>query len=525
MDFQITIGTGSYKLGVASVFAALAACWPALADPAVVRIDSGPVRGVAAGNVVSFKGLPYAAPPVGALRWRMPQPVKPWQSELSAGDFGPGCMQSDFSPKSEDCLTLNVWRPVASAGPLPVMVWIHGGALICGTTSLYPVGTLAEQGIVVVSVNYRLGRFGFFAHPALAAEAPGDVRGNYGHMDQRAALQWVQRNIAAFGGDPANVTIFGESAGGGSVMVHLTSPLSRGLFHRAIMQSPALPTARAKVLPLTELADAERAAVDYAHAVGIEGEGPAALEALRALPADKLLDGASCADEISALSAGKHAAGFASAIRDGKLIPEAPETVFAAGRQNRVPVIVGAADRDLAVGGAASKDELFSVFGPSAAAARKLYDPRGDETLAELVQQVLADRVFVEPARHLADELAGAGQPVWLYRFAYVPQSLRGIDKGAFHGSDVGFTLDTPSYLVGENAMPADEAMGHLASAYWVQFALTGDPNGAGRPVWPRHDPMAGGIFHFTNSGADFGTDPLQGRLDIWQQVSGAAAR
>jgi para-nitrobenzyl esterase len=492
------------------------------ADPSLVTVESGVVRGVTAGDVISFKGIPYAAPPVGALRWRMPQPAKPWPGTLAADKFGPACMQTETIAKSEDCLTLNVWRPAAApAAPLPVMVWVYGGALMHGRTSLYPLEALAKQGVVAVSMNYRMGRFGFFAHPALAAEAPDDVRGNYGHMDQRAALQWVQRNIAAFGGDPSKVTIFGESAGGGSVLVHLASPLSRGLFHRAILQSPGVPTARAKVLPVTELADAEKIATDYARSFGLTIEGAGALTALRAVPAAKLVEAASAKEEIDALSAGRHVAGFAGAIRDGKLIVDAPEAILAAGRQAMVPVVIGANDRDLYAGLANSKDELFANFGADAAEARKAYDPRGDQTLDELKQQVLADRTLVEPARHLADEMARAGQPVWLYRFGYVSQAQRGTNMGTLHGFEIPFTLNLPGALVGAKVTAADKAMADLASDYWVAFGKTGDPNGEGRPVWPRHDPAIDRIIHFTNTGVIVGTDPLMGRLDLWQKVVG----
>jgi para-nitrobenzyl esterase len=429
-------GFRSFNLGVAFALALAGAALaqPPATDPTMVRIDDGSLRGAGVGGMISFKGIPYAAPPVGALRWRAPQPAKPWPGVLAADKFGPACMQTDNVPKSEDCLTLNVWRPAAAAGPLPVMVWIYGGALVHGRTSLYPADTLARQGVVVVSMNYRMGRFGFFAHPALAKEAPDDIRGNYGYMDQRAALQWVQRNIGSFGGDPKAVTIFGESAGGGSVMVHLTSPLSRGLFQRAILQSPGIPTARAKVIGLSELADAEKTAIDYAHAQGITSDGPAALKALRALPAGKLTEGASAPEEIAALAQGRLISGFAGPIRDGRLVVEAPEAALAAGRQAMVPVMIGANDRDLAVGTAGSKDELFKAFGADSAEARKRYDPRGDQTSEELKQQVFADRTLVEPARHLADEIARAGQPVWLYRFAYVSQAQRAKNMGTLHG-------------------------------------------------------------------------------------------
>jgi para-nitrobenzyl esterase len=299
------------------------------------------------------------------------------------------------------------------------------------------------------------------------------------------------------------VTIFGESAGGGSVMVHLTSPLSRGLFHRAMMQSPGVPTARAKVLPMLELTDAEKIATDYARSLGISAERPAALKALRALA-----PGISAPEEIAALSAGKHVAGFAGAIRDGKLVVEAPDTAIAAGHQAVVPVV------DLAN----SEDDLFKEFGPDAAEARKLYDPRGDQTLEELKQQVLADKTLVEPARHLADTVARSGQPVWLYRFAYVSQAQRGKNMGTLHGFKIPFTMNIPSAMVGDKVTATDKAMGDIASGHWVQFGINGDPSGGDRPVWPRHDPAVDRLLHFTNSGVVVGTDPLKSRLDLWQR-------
>jgi para-nitrobenzyl esterase len=249
-----------------------------------VQTESGPVRGVAKGNVIAWKGIPYAAPPVGILRWRVPQKALAWTAVRDASQFGPACLQADDVPKSEDCLTLNIWRPAAAPSALPVMVWIYGGAMVHGNAAMYPGDALAAQGVVVVNFNYRLGRFGFFAHQALAQESPDDVRGNYGFMDQLAALQWVQRNIAAFAGDPKSVTIFGESAGGGAVMAHLESPLSRGLFARAILQSPGTPGARANETPSTDLAAAEKMADDWARSAGVTADGAAAIEQLRALP-------------------------------------------------------------------------------------------------------------------------------------------------------------------------------------------------------------------------------------------------
>lgn len=504
------------SLGVllaACVLAVTAVAQPAASDLTLVTIDSGAVRGVAAERVISFKGIPYAAPPVGELRWRVPQPVKRWDGVLPANEFGPACMQTDNVAKSEDCLTLNVWRPATpAAGPLPVMVWIYGGGLAHGGSAGYALDAMAAKGVVMVSFNYRLGRFGFFAHPALAAEAPGDVRGNYGYMDQLAALQWVKRNIAAFGGNPNQVTLFGESAGGGSVLVHLVSPMSRGLFQRAILESPGAPNPRAQVFPPRDLGTAETFAMNWAHAVGVSGEDAEALKQLRALPAQKLLD-----DGAETLKP----AGMALPMIDGRFLPDRPDAIIAAGREpTLVPTIIGANDRDLPVGKAKTKEDVFALFGAAAAEARKLYDPLGDQTLEELKQQVFADRFFVEPARHFADEVAHAGAPVWLYRFAYVAQAQRGQHMGAPHSFEIPFVMDEPAALVGaEKVTPTDQVMADVVSGYWVQFGLTGDPNGGGRPVWPRHDPAVDRILHFTNSGVIVGTDPLKTRLDLWQRV------
>jgi len=491
-----------------------------VSDPAVVKIESGSLRGVAKNGVVSWKGIPYAAPPVGKLRWRVPQPPVVWSGVRDANQFGPACMQTDDVQKSEDCLFLNVWRPFSpSQSPLPVMVWIHGGAMVHGSSTMYPGDALAAQGVIVVSMNYRMGRLGFFAHPALAAESPEDVRGNYGYMDQLAVMKWVQRNIAAFGGDPKQVTIFGESAGGGSVLAHLVSPMSRGLFQRAIMQSPGTPGPRAKVIPSTELAAAEKMAVDWAHSVGITGEGAAALEQLRALPTSKLLEGTSGPDTIAALSAGKVPAGMAMSIVDGRFLPEPIEAALEAGRIAPVATIIGANDRDLGIGSAGSKDELFALFGSNSPEARRLYDPRGDQTLDELKQQVFADRTMSEPMRHFARLMAHSGHPVWLYRFAYVSESQRGKLMGTVHGFEVPFTLDVPAALVGDKVTPTDRIMANVTSAYWAQFGKTGDPNGGARPMWPPYDPDVDRLIHFTNSGIIVGTDPLKSRLDLWEQV------
>ncbi len=260
-------------------------------------------------------------------------------------------------------------------------------------------------------------------------------------------------------------------------------------------------------------------AVGYALSTGVTGDGAAALAGLRALPAAKLIEGTSAPEVIAALSAGTPIIGVAGMIRDGQFIAEAPEEALAAGRQAMVAVVVGANDRDLGIGTLTSKDELFALFGHYAGEARKLYDPKGNQTLDELKQQVFADETLVEPSRHLADEMVRAGQPTWWYRFSYVAESERGTVKGALHGLEIPYTFNIPAALVGDKVTTADRAMGDLASAYWVAFGKTGDPNGGGRPKWPGHDPAVDKVIDFTNTGVVAGPDPLKARLDLWRNV------
>jgi para-nitrobenzyl esterase len=272
-------------------------------------------------------------------------------------------------------------------------------------------------------------------------------------------------------------------------------------------------------MPTAELDVAEKEAVDYVKGLGIKGDGVAVLQSLRALPASKLIEGASVGEVIAALSAGTLVPGLAISIRDGRQIVDVPDVMLAAGRQAMVPVMVGANDRDIPIGVANSKDELFWSFGRFADEARRLYDPHGDQPLDELKQQVFADRAMVEPARHVANEVARAGQPAWLYRFSYVAESARAQVKGALHATEIFYAFNVAAAILGDKATAADKAMGAVVSAYWVEFAKTGDPNGSGRPLWPRHDPASGRVINFTNMGVVVEPDPLQARLDLWQKV------
>jgi para-nitrobenzyl esterase len=498
----------------------LAACATMKPD-APVRVEGGLLTGSVEGDVVSFKGIPYAAPPVGNLRWRAPQPVRPWQGVRQANSYGHDCMQKD-SPASqgigpaEDCLVLNVWRPAhASAGALPVMVWIHGGALVVGTS--YPGGysyagdSFARHGIILVSFNYRLGRLGFFSFPALNAEHPEETKGNYCLMDQIAVLKWVKRNIRAFGGDPNNVTLFGESAGGTSVQMLLASPLTKNLFQKAIVESGGDPGA---LRPMWDVAASEKSGVNLAHKFGIEGTDVTALAKLRALDAKQLVaDGMSIANNASTPDS---APTYGGPMIDGRIIIGAPGSLYESGKEMRVPIIVGANSADWGVEAAASKEELFASFGPHAAQARAAYDPDGSVSLGVLGASIGRDRWMIEPARHIAALFAKQHVPSYEYRFSYVATSSRSIWKsGATHASEIPYVFDTPGFY-GSRFTAEDEAVARTVNAYWVNFAKSGDPNGNGLPFWPRYDPSKDELLDFRPDGsAVAAADPLRAQLDL----------
>ncbi len=441
-----------------------------------VRTASGPVRGAVDGDVIAFKGLPYAAAPVGPLRWHAPQAPARWRAVREATKFGADCLQNALpgvegsgQPTSEDCLFLNVWAPrVTPRAKLPVMVWIHGGGFVSGSSALPETdgARLAARGVVLVSFNYRLGRFGFFAHPALSAEARGNSTGNWGLMDQIAALKWVKRNIAAFGGDPANVTIFGESAGGESVLRLMASPVAKGLFAKAISASgggrDSWPT----------LAEAEVKGSAFA-------AGNAA--ALRALPAAKVLGG------ITMMN--KEEKQYSGPVTDGAIIPANADRLFAAGKQARIPTIIGNNDDELSFVPAAFlpmvNTPVLAQLGSKANAVQAAYP-----TPQAATRRVAGDVIFTEPALAMATRHARAGVPTWLYRFGYVAQAKRKDDAGAGHATDVIFQFD--NLAKGDvAATAADQAAADAVAGYWTRFAKTGNPNGNGLPVWRKFDATA----------------------------------
>lgn len=455
---------------------AVLAMLPAVTAAQVVSTESGKVAGGTSDGVSSWKGIPFAAPPVGPLRWRAPQPAARWDGVRQATAYGHDCMQvpfpSDAAPlgttPGEDCLTLNVWRPAAATRPLPVIVWIYGGGFVNGGASppTYSGANLAQQSVMFVSFNYRLGRFGTFAHPQLTAQDPDGGRlGNYGYMDQIAALRWVQRNIAAFGGDPKNVTLVGESAGGMSVNTMVTSPLTTGLFARAIVMSGG----NGHNMGSGGLAGAEKIGVDFAASKGIARDDPAALEKLRALSADAVTDGLN----LTALFAPKPGPRtFASPFVDGTIAVDAA-TAYRDGAFPKIPIMIGATDND--IGG-----------------------PTG---------------YMVGGARQLAGWISKAGAPAYHYRFAYVAQSLN--KKGADHATDIPWFFDTAAIKYGDAITPRDRAMARTISAYIVNFAKTGNPNGRGLASWPRYDARADTLLEFTPDGRAIARkDPLGPAID-----------
>jgi para-nitrobenzyl esterase len=500
----------------------------------VVRIASGMLRGLKEGNVDVFRGIPYAAPPVGEFRWRPPQPVASWEGVRDAKEFGPICAQAGFGAgqgaisqgSSEDCLYLNVWRP-SGARPgagLPVMVWIHGGAFVGGSGNTSGNG-FATKGVILVSFNYRLGRLGHFAFPALSAEHPEEPKGSYAFMDQIAALKWVQQNIQAFGGDPGNVTIFGFSAGGVSIHSLMTIPSARGLFRKAIGHSsggrdgvltgrPISKENASQYYPVS----AETIGINFARKHGIEGTDAAALARLRALKVEEIVDGGQENDGQGGPRI------YSGPILDGKFVVESCSDAYNAGRQARVPLMIGNNSAEIGgpfVNASTSKEELFSMFGELKEEAKAAYDPDGTKDFAEIQTMFNTDKVWAEPARFAAQSVVKNGNPAYIFLFSYVPAGMKERMRfGPGHGTDISFVFDNLRVPEGGSADPLDKEVARIMNGYWVNFAKTGNPNGEGLPNWPLYNPETNVILDVQPDGNPVAKpDPRKARLDVIEKA------
>jgi len=418
---------------------------------------------------------------------------------------------------SENCLYVNVWKPAAhSAKKLPVLVWIYGGGFVNGGSSpaVYDGTHFAERGIVFVSFNYRVGRFGFFGFPALTQESADEQHGNYGYMDQIAALKWIQRNIAAFGGDPGNVTIQGESAGGGSVLTLLTSPLSQGLFQRAIVESGGGrdllmgPRLLSKTSP-QGMPSAESIGVKFAESNGISGTGAEALAELRKLPAEKVVAG------LNMATMGPAAATYSGPMLDGAIVRESPQSAMLAGRWAKVPVMIGANSLDIGFPRGQTIEELFAPFGADAEKAKAAFNPDHSDNVMLVGIRIAAVQMMVEPSRFVAQTASAQGVPAYEYRFSYVAESLRGKMSGAPHASEIPYVFDTVKAAYKDKLAAADEALAKKANEYWANFAKTGNPSGDGLPQWPSYDAKTDTLMNFTLEGPVAMSDPWKERLDL----------
>jgi para-nitrobenzyl esterase len=467
-----------------------------------VHIDSGVVSGIhdATAHLHEFRGIPYAAPPIGPLRWKPPQPVAAWKGERKADHFGPRCMQpglfSDMvfrsDGMSEDCLYLNVWTPAGRGDVrLPVLVYFYGGGFVGGDGSEYRYdgASLAQRGIVTVTVNYRLGVFGFLALPALAEESPHHATGNCGLLDQVAALQWVRRNIAAFGGDPHKVTIGGESAGSMSVSALMASPLSKGLMQRAIGESGAV---------LGNLAPWSLESAEHWGGVFMKHVGAHSLAALRAIPASMLL----------AATGDKDAAKFMVDI-DGWFLPRSPESIYEAGDQAHIPLLVGSNSQEgswtnLLDGKpptpANYRAAVEKRFGAHANEALKLY-PGDDAAGVKASGTALAGDMFIAFStwRWMDLQRTTGGKPVYYYYFTQARPARRdgsaGPDAGAVHSGEIEYALGNLATNQVYAWTDADYEVSATMESYFANFIKTGDPNGADLPHWPAVAPKDGGLL------------------------------
>lgn len=490
-----------------------------------VRVSNGLLAGCAApenDDVSIFRNVPFAAPPIGARRWRPPVPVPDWQGVRDATAYSPACLQpvgdglAMFGPPkgaalSEDCLYLNVWTPARTTGEKrPVMVWIHGGAFRVGAPDnpMYNAVNLSKAGVIVVSFNYRLNVLGSFAHPALTAASGQNASGNYSLMDQIAALRWVRKNIAGFGGDAGNVTVFGESAGSRSIAVLMASPLAEGLFDRAICQSGAL---RDVSLPL---AAREAMGLEIAARLGCDtADDP--LATLRAKPWQELCDAVTLDN---------------NPIVDGWVVPDDPCALYAEGRIHRVPTIIGVnadegtmftqMDPDRFETAEKYRAFLTEKFGDEAGAIFDEYPAATDAAALDAIARLSTDQRMALPARTHARLLSKAGIPNWSYFFTHVPPWRGGRVMGAHHGAEIPYIFGSGVKCGQFGSYPnaEEQALSDTMIGYWTNFAAKGDPNGPGLPHWPGFEAKSGPYLELGDT-VRAGTNLLKPQLDFLESL------
>jgi len=505
--------TGSvFASGLALVVVCLAGAGaaPAAGQDAggVVNVEGGRLAGAPSplgDEVMVYRGVPFAAPPVGDLRWRPPEPPAAWEGVRDATAAAPACMQNPLPAAvrtfydagvdrmDEDCLYLNVWTAAGPDDRAPVLVWIHGGGLSIGNGAdiTYDGTRLAQRGVVLVTINYRLGAFGYLAHPLLSAESGHGASGNYGLLDQVAALGWVQRNIAAFGGDPSRVTIFGESAGSWSVNHLMATPLARGLFHAAIGESGGGFGSRGGAAPMAEI---EAAGERFVEALLGDGAAPS-LEAMRAASAEAVQGVAP--DLVRS-----------TANVDGWVFPDTVYDIFAAGRQHDVPVIVGSnADEMTMLGGAAGaetveqyRETIRNEYGDHAEALLQTFPAATDEEAQQARMASGTDATFGWEMRTWARMMETVSSPAYLYFFSRVPPAADADRYGAYHTAEIPYVFDnfgvSPHPYANRDYSDTDRRLSDILASYWVNMAATGDPNGEGLPEWPAYDPEADAALH-----------------------------
>lgn len=463
---------------------------PAAPDRAapVVSVTGGKTAGGVYGDLAIYRGIPFAAPPVGDLRWRSPQPVKPWSDVKKGVDFGPNCTQA------EDCLYVNVYKPVDAkpGAKLPVMVWIYGGSFTGGSSNAYEGQSFAKQGVIYVSLNYRLGRAGWFSASAIAKNAPkSESIGNFGLQDQIAALKWVQANIAKFGGDPGHVTVFGESAGAISTNFLMITPQAKGLFQQAISESGF---SRWEPKPL---ADANQAGDNFFAGLGITGDDAAALAKMRAVP-------------FATLTTPRLPLGGAGPINDGKLLVQGIEEGFEKGLDGKIPYMVGGNSNEASLFPTQDPPGRLAKIKAGSPAVGAAYDAVGMSNPNREVSAIVTDYYITEPDRAVARLHAKHGGPTYRYFFSYLPVAQRATAFGLGHGGEIAYVFSRAV------SAPDDVATSQAARAYWVAFAKYGAPGAAGGVNWPAYD-ATDPAMEFAVDGLHVRPNLMKDRLD-WSE-------